>query len=86
MSDEEKEFLNDLGSYLEEVANSIKKVNDQLGYTKRVEDIEKEIKSLGWDYCRTKYHPDNNIHEPAAMPIYQLYKFVYENLVKKGEI
>jgi hypothetical protein len=86
MDDDELKTLESCTEKLQECAEKLKCVNDMLGYTKRTEDITKEIKLLGWEYCRIKYHPDNNMHDPAALPLFNLYKFVYDNLKAKGEI
>jgi hypothetical protein len=45
--------------------------------------MRKEIESIGWGGILQKYHPDINIDDPAAFPLFELYKFVCSTMHKK---
>jgi hypothetical protein len=40
---------------------------------------------VGWSGICAKYHPDINIHDPAAVPLFDLYKFVKDTMDKRPE-
>ena len=71
---------------LDIIKNIIKKVNDSLGFTERCENIRKSIKDNGWDFIRKECHPDNNIDDLASYQLFQLYKYIYDDMRKRGEI
>lgn len=45
--------------------------------------MQDEIISVGWGGIIQKYHPDINVDEPAAMALFELYRFVYNTMKKK---
>lgn len=56
------------------------------GAGERYRKIKQEIKEKGWLYIQQTYHPDNNCDDPAAIPLYEFYNFVYKDMQKKGEV
>lgn len=48
----------------------------------RIKKMKEEILLLGWDKIVEKYHPDVNIHDKAANQLFEMYKYVNENLDK----
>jgi len=71
---------------LQEILIKLKEVNQLTGAMARYEACKSNIKRYGWDYILTNFHPDVNIKDPAAIPLFEFYKFVYENMKQKGEI
>jgi len=77
--------LRDIIDELKGISETVKKTNDLLGYTERADDIRKEINENGWANICKKYHPDNNISDPAALPLFELYKFIYDSMNKNNK-
>lgn len=71
---------------LEKVNKNLERVNKLTGATKRAKDMREEIRLKGWEIVERVYNPENNKHDPAAEPLYEFYKFIYEDMKKKGEI
>jgi hypothetical protein len=63
-----------------DIRDQLKLVNETLGYAARVEAMRQEILQYGWDGILAKYHPDINIDDPAAYPLFELYRMVYSNM------
>ena len=84
--DDFSKSLDDILPTLEKIKENLKKVNDMTGATKRAKDIRDEIKLKGWATIEKIYNPENNKHESASEQLFALYKFIYEDMVKKGEI
>ena len=78
-------MLKGITDELDSTLKIIKKTNDSLGYTERANNIKKEINENGWANICKKYHPDNNINDPAALPLFELYKFIHDDMVKKNK-
>ena len=71
---------------LQEALAKITKVNDILGYAERSNSIRKLIKEHGWDVICKTFHPDNNINDPAAYEMFELCKYLHEDMKRKGEV
>ena len=52
----------------------------------KLNEIQIEILTLGWNGILDKYHPENNIDNPDAESIFKLYKQVFENMKKRVAI
>lgn len=80
--DESEAFprLSSILSELEKTRDLLKRVNTRNGNLERYSAIKKEIQELGWSGICAKYHPDVNIDDPAALELFQLYKFVYSTM------
>jgi hypothetical protein len=63
---------------LENIRDMLTEVNIQFGYLSRYCAIRDEIEETGWGGICAKYHPDINVNEPAAMELFELYRYVYD--------
>lgn len=52
----------------------------------KLNELQIEILTLGWNGILEKYHPENNIENPDAENIFKLYKQVFENMKKRVSI
>lgn len=52
----------------------------------KLNEIQTEILTLGWNGIIKKYHPEYNMDNPEAENIFKLYKQVYENMKKRVAI
>ena len=52
----------------------------------KLNDIQLEILTIGWNGVLEKYHPDFNIDDPDAENIFKLYKHVFENMKERVSI
>ena len=73
----------DIVERLVDIREQLKRVNETLGYAARVKAIRQEILQCGWDGILAKYHPDVNVDDPAAYPLFELYRFVYNSMAKE---
>ena len=73
-------------SKLENLRDQLIGINEQTGGATRASAMRKEILTLGWEFILNRYHPDVNTEEPAAYELFQMYKFIYEDMKKKNEI
>jgi hypothetical protein len=71
---------------LEKIEENLKKVNDMTGATQRANDIRNEISTRGWDIVSKIRNPEVNQEDPAAVPLWEFYKYIYEDMKRKGEI
>lgn len=78
--------LKDIIPILEQVENNLRKVNEMTGATARYNNIKDEILLKGWETCKKLYNPESNKNDPAAVPLFEFYKYVYEDMKRKGEI
>jgi len=74
-----KSILHDL----EHIRNMLTEVNAQFGYLSRFRAIRQEIQDTGWGGICAKYHPDINVDEPAAMELFELYRYVYDTMQRE---
>jgi len=77
--DQLQSILNDL----EHIRDMLTEVNAQLGYLSRYRAIREEIKEEGWGGICAKYHPDINVKDPAAIELFELYKYVYDTMQRE---
>jgi hypothetical protein len=81
--------MGDLDKILEDLLAYKAKLDAEIessGAGERYRTIVKQIKEIGWDQLMVFYHPENNYKDPAANELYAFYKFVYEDMKKKGEV
>jgi hypothetical protein len=76
------EKLNDALNKLVEVRDQLEEVNRVMGAMARFEAMKQEIRDIGWDGILAKYHPDNNLDDPAAFPLFEMYKFSYDCILQ----
>jgi hypothetical protein len=76
------ETLAELLERLVDIRSKLERANETLGYTTRVNAMKQEILQLGWDGILARYHPDVNIDDPAACPLFELYRLVYNTMEK----
>jgi hypothetical protein len=48
--------------------------------------MQYEILNVGWNNIKVKYHPDNNLDNPRAFELYELYRDVYEGMKERLEM
>jgi len=65
---------------LEHIRDMLTEVNAQFGYLSRFRAIKEEIEDTGWSGICAKYHPDINVDDPAAMELFELYRYVYDTM------
>lgn len=65
---------------LEHIRDMLTEVNTQFGYLSRYRAIREEIRETGWGGICAKYHPDINIDEPAAIELFELYRYIYDTM------
>lgn len=82
----EEEELKNMLDKLTNIQTTIEKVMDITGASTRVNNIKKEISKFGWKYISEKYHPDVNIYDAGAMPLWEMYKLIYEKMKCDNEI
>ena len=66
--------------HLEHIRDMLTEVNTQFGYLSRYRAMREEIEEAGWGGICAKYHPDINIDEPAAIELFELYRYVYDTM------
>lgn len=69
---------------LETIRDKLVEINSKNGNTAGYFAMKKEIQALGWNGILQKYHPDINVDDPAAFPLFELYRFVYHTMKKSG--
>ena len=74
------ETLEDMLKRLEDVRDRLEQANEALGFAARVNAIRQEILEGGWDGILARYHPDVNMGDPAAYPMFELCRFVYSTM------
>ena len=84
--DDKYRQLEDILKGLQHVQSTLKKVMDTTGVSDRVDNMRKEIKTLGWQQITMKYHPDINMDDNGAIPLWDMYKLIYEKMKRDGEI
>jgi hypothetical protein len=57
-------------------------VSAKSGSTASFHAMREEIERVGWGGILAKYHPDVNVDDPAAVPLFELYRFVYTTMKK----
>lgn len=65
---------------LEHIRDMLTEVNTQFGYLSRYRAIREEIEEAGWSGICAKYHPDINMDEPAALELFELYRYIYDTM------
>ena len=75
--------LADMLKNLNLIRDKLIEINEKNGSIANFIAMRKEIESLGWGGILQKYHPDINIDDPAALPLFELYKFVYSTMHNK---
>jgi hypothetical protein len=73
-----KEILRNFGR----IRDRLLEINAKSGNTASFRAMRDEIRHVGWSGILQKYHPDINIDEPAAMALFELYRFVYGTMGK----
>lgn len=61
----------------------MKQKNDRKKIIDKLNDIQQEILTIGWNGIIEKYHPDVNLDDPEAVNVFKLYKHVYENMKQR---
>jgi len=72
--------------HLQKILKTITHVNDILGFTDRYNNIKMLIKKYGWKYVCQGFHPDNNPDDPGAFQMFELCKYIHEDMKRKGEV
>lgn len=72
--------LESILSDLESIRDMLTEVNAQLGCLERYRAMREEIEQIGWRGVCAKYHPDVNVNDPAALELFTLYRFVYDEM------
>jgi hypothetical protein len=75
--------LADMLKNLNLIRDKLIEINEKNGSIANFVAMRKEIESIGWGGILQKYHPDINIDDPAAFPLFELYKFVCSTMHKK---
>lgn len=80
---EDDENLQRLEKILRALANvngMLRRYNEENGNISRYNSMRKEIETLGWDGILRQYHPDINVQDPAAVELFDLYRYVYQTM------
>ncbi len=64
------------------IRDKLLEINAKSGNTASFRAMREEIESVGWGGILLKYHPDINVDDPAAMALFELYRFVYSTMKK----
>jgi hypothetical protein len=72
--------LNEALKKAHKVYESLKIAMEVTGTNARIKKMKEEILLLGWDKVVEKYHPDVNIHDKAANELFEMYKYVNDNI------
>ncbi len=75
--------LSDILKNLNRIRDKLLEINERSGSIANYVAMRKEIAQLGWGGILQKYHPDINVDDPAAFPLFELYKFVYSTMTEK---
>ncbi len=78
-----QEGVNATLANLEMLRDKLEESNRVSGALTRFEAMKKEIQEIGWNGILAKYHPDINIDDPAAFPLFEMYRFAY-NALEQG--
>ena len=73
---------NEVLKNLSSIRDSLVRINVRSGDTPGYFAMRREIESIGWSGIVQKYHPDINVGNPAAMALFELYRFVYKTMRK----
>ncbi len=76
----ESEPIAEIMERLCDIRDELKRVSRTLGYAVRMETMRREILQYGWGGILAKYHPDVNVDDPAAYPLFELYRLVYGSM------
>ena len=77
--------LSDILKNLSRIRDKLIEINARNGSIANYVAMRKEITQLGWGGILQKYHPDINMDDPAAFPLFELYKFVYSTMREEEE-
>jgi len=77
--------LSDILKNLSRIRDKLIEINECNGSIANYVAMRKEVAQLGWGGILQKYHPDINVDDPAAFPLFELYKFVYSTMEKSVE-
>lgn len=77
--------LSDILKNLSHIRDKLIEINERSGSIANYVAMRKEIQQIGWGGILQKYHPDINMDDPAAFPLFELYKFVYSTIEKSEE-
>ncbi len=77
--------LSDILKNLSRIRDKLIEINERSGSIANYVAMRKEIQQIGWGGILQKYHPDINMDDPAAFPLFELYKFVYSTIEKSEE-
>ena len=80
MDDNYNEELKILLQKLLLLQTELYKVGEITGANKNAKIIAEEIKELGWTNIVNKYHPDCNMHDLASHHLFEMYKFIKDNI------
>lgn len=72
--------LSDILKNLSRIRDKLIEINERNGSIANYVAMRKEIQQVGWGGILQKYHPDINMDDPAAFPLFELYKFVYSTM------
>ena len=71
-----KEILKNLNT----IRDSLVRINAKKGTVASFSSMRREIEEVGWNGIIRKYHPDMHVDDPAAMALFDLYRFVYSTM------
>lgn len=86
VSEEFNKNLQIVNEKLLQINKSLKKTCDITGATQRAESIREEIRTKGWLTILKLYSSNINKHDPAAKELFEFYKYIYDDMVAKGEL
>jgi hypothetical protein len=72
--------LSDILETLSRMRDKLIEINETSGHIANYVTMRREIEALGWGGILAKYHPDINVDDPAALPLFELYRFVYNSM------
>jgi len=70
------ENWSDILENLTRMRDKLIEINEKSGHIANYIAMRREIAELGWSGILAKYHPDVNIGDPAAWPLFELYRYI----------
>jgi len=81
--DRRDENWSDILESLARMRDKLIEINEKSGHIANYVAMRREITELGWSGILAKYHPDINVDDPAAWPLFELYRFIRDSLSRR---
>ena len=81
--DRSDENWSDILENLARMRDKLIEINEKSGHIANYVAMRREIAELGWDGILANYHPDVNVDDPAAWPLFELYRFIHDSMNRR---